>query len=169
MCPIFTISYTRPFLLNLYYGIINEHNASDLSKLIILLPDQNSVLELKKIFRNKYKSACFLPKILALSDYRNIAKTFKLKLDYKSNEDRNLIVRGNLLNFISKLSYVELEDKIIIVQDLLKLFSELHQAGSDFNQLDLAFLGKSKDEQILYSILNDFKKLIIKKNFKKNF
>ena len=164
MCQIFTIPYRESFLANLYDNIIRSHDLNQLTNLVVLLPDQHSVVAFKTIFRNKYKGSCFLPKILALSDYRNIAKTFKLKLELESFEDANFTVRCNLINFITSLNYLELEDKMVVTQDLLKLFSEMHQGGADIKKIDLSFLGKAKDEQILLNILKDFNRYVAKHN-----
>jgi hypothetical protein len=152
----YKIPYNNNFLDCLTQQIIPDFTLNEFEELIILLPDQNSANELKKIIQQNLNQGYFMPQIIALSDYINLAKAFNIPIDLSDQFHANFIVRDNLCKFILACDFIEEVDKIAYVDDLAKLLSDFYQSGISVSESKLNLLGKSKEEQILHKLLKSF-------------
>ena len=160
MCKLYSINYKESFLDILYKNLILNHDTKSLENLIILLPDGNSVIKLKEIFRDKFKANIIMPKIIALSDNRNLAKIFKLNLPKISNFEHNQKVRDNFLTFILSLKYLSKYEKQILLEDLLLVSKELFLANKSFKNINLNQFNKTGNEKLIAKIIDDLNNYI---------
>ncbi len=156
MHQFYSIPYKNNFLDCLSKQITKDFNLNEIEQLIILLPDQNSANELKRIIKNNIDDGFFMPQIIALSDYNNLAKAFDLPIDLSDQFQSNFNVRDNLCKFILECNFIDDVDKIAYVDDLAKLLFDFYQSGISISKSELNQLGKSKDEKILLKLLKSF-------------
>ncbi len=160
MNQFFKIPYHQNFLYCLYKQIIFDNSVQKLEDLIVILPDQNSVNQLKKIFQENIIDGAFLPAIIALSDYQKLSKYFAIEVNSNDQFHNNFKVRINLINFINSCDYIDEIDKLTILEDLSKLLNDLYQSGINITDVNFPSFEKSIEEKLLSKLLNDFKNYV---------